>query len=127
MKLNKKLLVLLAVFMLILSAGAVSADDMVTPADDDAGDGLDDGNDDADDMADEGDDDVEEEIDDIEYNETEEGLILNAAYEEPTYSDGASVPAKNTSNLDKNAAGNPVLLLLASIAGIGLTTLKRRY
>jgi len=127
-KLNKKLLVLLAVFMLILSAGAVSADDTTTAADDatNEGDGTDDAEDSTDDGADETDEEVDDEIDG-EYDETEDGMIADAVYADGSDSVSASAPAKTTSNLEKNAAGNPVFVLLAAIAGIGLTTLKRRY
>lgn len=129
-KFNKKLLVLLAVFMLILSAGAVSAEDAAADADDGSGDdaspmaGADDATDDG---AEEGDDETDDEIDDEEFNETEDGMLLDASYAEGSASDSASAPATSASNLEKNAAGNPIFVLLVAIAGIGLTTLKRRY
>ena len=150
-KLNKKLIVLLAVFMLVLSAGAVSADD-TTQADDDAEDievtstvdadnedgdvndievtataGAYDAADDADETDDDTDEETDDETDDGEYNETEEGLLADAVYAEGDDSASASAPEKTTSNLDDNVAGNPALILLTAIAGIGLTTLKRKY
>ena len=129
MKFNKKLLVLLAVFMLILSAGAVSAEDTAASAEDGTGDddspmAADDATDDS---ADEGDDETDDETYDEEFNETEDGMLLDAVYAEGSDSESASAPATSASNLEKNAAGNPILVLLVAIAGIGLTTLKRRY
>lgn len=122
MKLNKSLIVLLTVFMLILSASAVSADDSpdggVAQVDDDdvktaddvatddnTDDGVDDGTDDG------ADDDAPEVV---------------AAPDDDA--DGASSDAaeSSSSNLSKYSTGNPIAVLLVAIASVGIASIRRK-
>ena len=86
MKLNKSLIVLLAVFMLILSAGAVSAEGFLVTDDDDESVATD-----FEDVAGDGDD-----------------------------------ATGSSSNLSKNPTANPILVLLAAIASVGIASIKRK-
>ena len=136
MKLNKTLIVLLAVLMLILSAGAVSAEDGVNDdaaaddgaATDDAVDGA------ADDAAGEetdgaADEDAGDEADDA----TDDGQEYVGDIGDPiaTGSNDAEsatddVAETSSSDLSKNPAGNPILVLLVAIAGFGIASIKRK-
>ena len=136
MKLNKALIVLLTVFMLIFSAGAVSADDDVATADDVAAeDGVDADATGADDDA--GDDGAaDEEADDETEDETDDGELpfdigtpATADASADGSDDGIDVDdaAKASStDLSKNPAGNPILVLLVAIAALGTASIKRR-
>lgn len=148
MKLSKVLIALLAVFMLILSAGMVSADDASQNQDDD---GEETTLDDTEETVDEtgGDaDDVEETVDETgddaddveetvgetgayadETNDFEdsmqEGSVIDAATYNETNESG-SAGAESTPIQDTYATGNPLVVLLAAVAGIGISSLKRR-
>ncbi|MDO5859254.1 hypothetical protein [Methanobrevibacter sp.] len=134
MKLSKVLIALLAVFMLILSAGMVSADDASQNQDDD---GEETTLDDTEETVDEtgGDaDDVEETVGETgayadETNDFEdsmqEGSVIDAATYNETNESG-SAGAESTPIQDTYATGNPLVVLLAAVAGIGISSLKRR-
>ena len=128
MKLNKSLIVLLAVFMLILSAGAVSAEGFNTVAGEDmpvADDVADDDatGDDGEDVSDDdatGDDVSDDDAtgDDVSDHDTPEVIAAP--------DDASGNATGSSSNLSKNPTANPILVLLAAIASVGIASIKRK-
>ena len=114
MKLNKTLIVLLAVFMLILSAAAVSAEDGVnaTSSEDDA--------------SDDGVDEDSEDVTDDEGMDNETVDVTAAPTDGEIGSPISAVADEPSSDLTKNPAGNPILVLLVAIAGCGIASIKRK-
>ena len=134
MKLNKSLIVLLAVFMLILSAGAVSAEGFLVTDDGDesvatdfedvAGDGDDVKT--SDDVAtdDNTDDNTDDEGDDVATDDDAPEVI--AAPDDAAGNATGDDATGSSSNLSKNPTANPILVLLAAIASVGIASIKRK-
>ena len=130
MKLNKSLIVLLAVFMLILSAGAVSAEGFLVTDDGDesvatdfedvAGDGDDVKT--SDDVA--TDDNTDDEGDDVATDDDAPEVI--AAPDDAAGNATGDDATGSSSNLSKNPTANPILVLLAAIASVGIASIKRK-
>ena len=132
LKFNKTLIALLAIFVIVVGAGMVCAvdvandtltnqnaggDDTVPPVIDQAAGGGED-----------------EDINETEYevNETDgfedlmmQGSVLDAeSYDSGNWSDSADESSVQVS--DTHATGNPLLVLLIAVAGIGVSSLRRR-
>ena len=130
MKLNKSLIVLLAVFMLILSAGAVSAEGFLVTDDGDesvatdfedvAGDGDDVKT--SDDVA--TDDNTDDEGDDVATGDDAPEVV--AAPDDAAGNATGDDATGSSSNLSKNPTANPILVLLAAIASVGIASIKRK-
>lgn len=116
----KSLIALLAIFVVIMSASAVCAvddDGGVTPSDaDDETPAEDETTDD------ETEDDSDVVDDDLEYGNDTIALLLAAGEDNDT--EGAS--GSSETPLSSNTAGNPVLVLLAALAVLGIVPLKRK-
>lgn len=117
---NKKgIFVILAVLMLIFSAAAVSADDIIPVKDDDIhysdGDGQEEG--------------AEDSTNEEDTNGTDDGesAPIVTSDENATNETDGVMPLENSSaDVGDEPTGNPLIVLLAAIAGIGLTTLRRK-
>ena len=140
----------MAIFIVLLSVSFVSAVDTTDAviADDDDDDAsventTDDDSDDDDDDADDEDDDEDDEDDDDEDDDDEEDLELDdspyrhgeltsseaaALADAPDNANGVAGSSNNakTTGTNTNATGNPLLVLLAAIAALGVYPISRR-
>ena len=115
----KSLFALLAIFVVIMSASAVCADDATDTTDPATG-VADTGDPDEDEpVEDEGDDIAEEGDDDV--NGTDAPIVISPGVDE---AEGSASGASETP-LSNNAAGNPILVLLAALAVLGVIPFKR--
>ena len=113
---RKSIIALLAIFVVIMSASAVCADDA---ADDNAEDDI------GDDIGDDIEDDTGDEIDE---NETGEDIAVIMPYEDAAGSASEEIgePAsENPTSLSKYPTANPVLALMAALAVLGVMPLRR--
>lgn len=129
MKFNRALIVGLAVLMILISVCMVSAAD--TNATDD--DNSDDVPDEEDIVENDTDDTVPEVVDTGVVNGTlplePDNASVNASYslsKVPTQQDNDTKNATTNTAADKHATGNPLLILLVAVAGIGTASLRRR-
>ena len=113
----KIIFALLAIFVVIMSASAVCADDIADDNAEDKG-GEDIGEDLEDDTADE-----------IDENETGEDIAVIMPYEDAAGSASEEIgePAsENPTSLSKYPTANPVLVLMAALAVLGVMPLRRK-
>ena len=131
----KGLIALLAIFVVLMSASAVCAEDAVPSddvAEDDFGDIATDGDaedgddEDIDDIDDTGDTEDEEDVDVVptEYDPNME-ILLDSAAASGANDDGNANADGDETPLDDNATGNPILVLLAALAVLGVVKIKR--
>ncbi|MBQ2653842.1 MAG: hypothetical protein IJF83_09810 [Methanobrevibacter sp.] len=114
----KSLFALLAIFVVIMSASAVCADDTTDANAPDDG-VADTGVPDEDEPVEDEGDDIAEEGDDV--NGTDALIVISPGVDE---AEGSASGASETP-LSNNAAGNPILVLLAALAVLGVIPFKR--